>query len=108
MERALILSADTWSMTDERTGKPMSGVSVWYVNDYREDSADSFGYKPTKVAASQDILPLLKGNIPGIFDINFGSRPGAQNKATLTLVSVQKVGNVELFSPAATAFKPKD
>lgn len=31
MERALILSADTWNMNDERTGKPMSGVSVWYV-----------------------------------------------------------------------------
>lgn len=107
MERALILSADVWNMNDERTGKLMSGVSVWYVNDYREDSGDSFGCKPTKVAASQEILPLLKGNVPGIFDINFGSRPGAQNKATLTLVSVQKVGSVELFSPAPSSVNTK-
>lgn len=105
MERVLILSADAWDMTDERTGRPMSGISVWYANDYREDTEVSFGYKPTKVAATPEILSQLKGNLPGIFDINFGSRPGTQNKATLTLISVQKVAPIDLFGKHTT-FSP--
>lgn len=108
MERALILSADTWNMNDERTGKPMSGVSVWYVNDYRDDTDESFGYKPTKVAATEEILTQLKGNLPGLFDINFGSRPGSQNKATLTLISVQKVSPIDLFAPSTSFPKSSD
>lgn len=57
--------------------------------DYRDDTDESFGYKPTKVAATEEILTQLKGNLPGLFDINFGSRPGSQNKATLTLIRIQ-------------------
>lgn len=106
MERVLILSADVWDVTDERTGRPMTGISVWYANDYREDTEVSFGYKPTKVAATPEILSQLKGILPGIFDINFGSRPGIQNKATLTLISVQKVAApINLFAEH-TAFSP--
>lgn len=105
MERALILSADVWSMNDERTGKPMSGVSVWYVNDYRDDSGDSFGYKPTKVSGTAEILSQLRGKIPGVFEVSFGSRPGAQNKAQLTLVAVKHVAAVDLFAEH-TAFSP--
>ncbi|WP_421354751.1 hypothetical protein [Aeromonas veronii] len=104
-ERALILSADVWSMKDEQSGKPLSGVSVWYVNDYREDADDSFGFKPTKVSGTQEILSELRGKTPGVFEVSFGSRPGAQNKAQLTLVGVKHVAAVDLFAEH-TAFSP--
>lgn len=104
-ERALILSADAWDMKDEQSGKPLSGVSVWYVNDYREDSYDSFGFKPTKVSGTQEILSELRGKTPGVFEVSFGSRPGALNKAQLTLVGVKHVAAVDLFAEH-TAFSP--
>lgn len=110
-ERALILSADVWNMKDEQSGKPLSGVSVWYVNDYRDDSTESFGFKPTKVSATAETLLDLRGKLPGVFEVSFGSRPGAQNKAQLTLVGVKHVAAVDLFAEH-TAFssstKPND
>lgn len=101
-ERALVLSADVWSMPDERTGEIRNGVSVWYMNEYREDTDKSFGYKPTKVSAAPEMLDILRAaKLPAICDLDFGSRPGKEGKATLTLVGMKAVKNVELFDKAA-------
>lgn len=98
MEKALILSADSWSMADEKTGEMRNGVSVWFVNNYREDMPDAVGFKPTKVSADVSLLPLLRNaKLPAIFDMHYGSRPGAQGKATLTLIKADKVASVNLF-----------
>lgn len=103
-ERALVLSADAWEMPDEKTGEIRKGVSVWYVNSYREDEAKSVGFKPTKLAATFDAFDQLRvGGLPGLFEMDFGTRPGAQNKATLTLISAKHVGKVELFGKAKAA-----
>lgn len=102
-DRAVVLSADVWEFTDEKTGEVRKGASVWYVNDYRDDSADGLGFKPTKVTATPEIFDQLRGaQLPAMFDLEFGSRPGAQNKATLTLVRMKHQGDVDLFAtPAA-------
>lgn len=103
MERALILSADSWSMPDEKTGKDISGVSVWYVNDYRADSSEAFGFKPTKVSADPSLLKSLSvAKLPALFDMHYGSRPGAQGKATLTLIKADKIASVNLFGELPT------
>lgn len=97
-ERALILSVDRWEMTDERTGEMRRGLSVWYVNEYREDTADAIGYKPTKVSADLELFPLFaKARLPALFDMSYGSRPGAQGKATLTLIKADPLANVNIF-----------
>lgn len=102
MEHALILSADSWEMADEKTGELRKGVSVWYVNDYRDDTPHSIGYKPTKVSAEPLLLEVLrKAQLPALFDMTYGSRPGAQGKATLTLTGVKHVANVKLFNGSA-------
>ena len=101
-ERALILSCDAWDMVDEKTGEKRVGLSVWYVNEYRDDSDLAFGYKPTKVSADRDLLDSFKSaGLPALFDLDFGSRPGAQGKATLTLVSARKLSSVNLFQQSA-------
>lgn len=103
-EKALILSADAWEMPDERTGEIRKGVSVWYVNDYREDTQTAVGFKPTKVSADSSMIEVLRtAKLPSLFDLHFGSRPGAQGKATLTLVSISHIADVDVFtvSPAA-------
>lgn len=104
MEKALILSADSWSMPDEKTGEIRTGVSVWFVNDYREDTDQAVGFKPTKVSADTDLLPLLRAaKLPAVFNMHYGSRPGAQGKATLTLIKADKIASVNLFSEPAKA-----
>lgn len=97
-ERALVLSGDAWEMKDERTGELLSGVSVWYVSNYREDDEKSAGFKPTKIAASMETFKAIRlDGLPGVFELDFASRPGAQNKAALTLVGAKHVGKVDLF-----------
>jgi len=103
-ERALVLSVDKWEMADERTGEIRKGLSVWYVNEYREDSDEGFGYKPTKVSADLSLLDTFrKAKLPSMCEMNYGSRPGAQGKATLTLTEATIVANLNLFNPVAKA-----
>jgi len=103
-ERALVLSCDSWDMTDEKTGEMRRGLSVWYVNDYRDDGSESLGFKPTKVSADRQLLDKLRdAKLPALFDLDFGSRPGAQGKATLTLIGLTKVQSVDLFRTAQKA-----
>lgn len=100
MEVCLILSADKWSMPDENTGEIREGTSVWFLNNYRDDSESSAGDKPTKVSAPTDLFNELKGKLPGYFQMHYGSRPGSQSKAQLTLIGCTFVKQAEL------AFKP--
>lgn len=100
-ERALVLSVDKWEMVDERTGELRKGLSVWYVNEYREDTDTGFGFKPTKVSADPSLLDTFKkARLPSLFDMHYGSRPGAQGKATLTLVQADGIANVNVFAMA--------
>lgn len=100
-EKALVLSADAWEMPDERTGELRKGVSVWLLSNYREDDARSVGFKPTKLAGSFEAFDQLRaGGVPGMFEIDYATRPGKDNKATLTLVAAKHVGKVELFGKA--------
>jgi len=92
-ERALVLSADPWEMPDERTGEIRRGVSVWYVNAYREGDS---GLKPTKVSADMKLLPSLRACLPAICEVEFGSRPGAGNKAQLSLVNLKVISPFEI------------
>lgn len=101
-EKALVLSADAWEMADEKTGELRKGVSVWYVSNYREDDVKSAGFKPTKLAGTFEAFDALRASgLPGLFELDFATRPGAQNKATLTLVAAKHVGKVELFGKAS-------
>ena len=53
MELVCVLSADKWRMTDDRTGEIREGVSIYYVNDYRDETEHSVGFRPTKAPASE-------------------------------------------------------
>lgn len=97
-EKVLVLSADSWGMTDEKTGQMLAGVSVWYLNDYREDTDKSFGFKPTKIGCNDQVYAALRNHpLPAYFELSFGAKPGAGNKATLVLNDVKFVGAIDLF-----------
>lgn len=97
-ERVLLCSVDTWDMADEKTGEMRRGITVWYLNEYREDAVGQFGFKPTKVGAVPELLQVLTTTkLPAVADVDFGSRPGAQNKATLTLTGVVRAQSINVF-----------
>jgi hypothetical protein len=103
----LVLSADRWSMTDEKTGKPMGGVSIWFVNDYREDTEDGLGFKPTKVGAPADLWPALRATkFPAVCELVSTFKPGAGGKASVVISGVKVLRELpELFSAASTGSK---
>jgi len=45
-ERALILSADHYTIADEKTGEINELYQVWYCSDYRENTETEVGSKP--------------------------------------------------------------
>lgn len=106
---ALVLSADAWNMTDEKTGEQMSGVSIWFLTDYRDQThATQVGYKPAKVGGSPELLEKLRTMaLPAQCEMVYGAKPGAGGKATLTLNDVVFVKSVDVFGNAANAASAK-
>lgn len=97
----LILSADVWEMTDEKTGKTNTGVTVYFINSYREDTQDTLGFKPSKVSATLEQFKKLKANsLPALYDIDFSTKPGAQGKVTVVIQDVKFIKAIELFKKA--------
>lgn len=100
-DRALILSADHYSITDQKTGELNELYQVWYVNDYREDSDREFGFKPIKMLIEPAVFQQLRAQeLPALFDLELKSRPGKANAAALTVVGFKFVSKPEIF-PAA-------
>ncbi|RNE89381.1 hypothetical protein EBL85_16355 [Marichromatium sp. AB32] len=98
----LVLSVDPWEMQDERTGESRRGLSIWYLNQYRDGE---LGQKPTKISASLDLMSDLRGRVPCVCDLDFGSRPGAGNKAVLTVVALDVIEEFDLVGVIQNAMK---
>jgi hypothetical protein len=95
--QVLILSADQYRVVND-SGEVIEGVTVWYLNDYRDASQQSVGFKPTKISAQLEMWPVLKGlNLPALCELDFVTRPGAQGKPTLQLRDIKHLQAVELF-----------
>lgn len=104
-ELALVLSGDAWDMEDEKTHERLSGVSVWFLTDYRESDSlgtGPVGFKPAKTGSTPALLEKLRSmNLPAVCEMHYGSRPGAGGKATLVLSDVTFVRAVDCFSAVA-------
>jgi len=86
MERVLLLSADPWEMTDERTGEIIRGVSFWFVSDYRKGE---YGLKPIKISGDKSLMAKVSGLLPCVAGLSFGLKPAAGNKAGLQLDDIE-------------------
>lgn len=106
-DRALILSADHYSITDQKTGELNELYQVWFVNDYREDSDREFGFKPIKMLIDPSVFDQLRAQeLPALFDLELKSRPGKANAAALTVVGFKYVSTPEIFPNASKTAKP--
>jgi len=95
----LILSVDRYEFVDERTKETKSGATVWAVNNYREDSAESSGYKPTKLSIQDALFKTFKtSQLPALFDIEFTAKPGKDGKPTLVVVDAKFESSFALFA----------
>ena len=100
-ERVFLQSVDPWKI--EESG--LTGWSAWYSNNYRDGDN---GFKPTKSGIVDDLAKSLLGKLPCLANVSFSSRPGAGNKATLVITSVEIVAPVDFpaFLNASTPKKP--
>lgn len=95
----LLLSADQYNVTNEATGEILRGITMFYLNDYREDTAQSLGYKPTKISAPMELWATLqKLEVPCIAELSFITRPGAMGKATAVVNGIEFVRAAPLFA----------
>ena len=105
-DRALILSADHYSIPDKDTGEVQNLFQVWYCTDYRSSSSKELGLKPTKVLTTPEIFELLrKQELPAIFDLDLRSRPGKGNAAALMIVGYEYVSTPVLFPSVVSKTK---
>ena len=94
----LVLSADRWRMTDDKTGEVREGVSLHYLTDYREETDNSVGFKPMKVGASDAAFAEIKrGGAPGLYDLALKSRPGKDGVPTFQIVGAKLINRLDLF-----------
>jgi hypothetical protein len=102
METALVLSADSWEMTDESTGEVRRGVSLCFVNQYRDATDKSVGLRPTKTSATAEVFEAIrKGGAPGLYQLDFRTRPGKEGKPVLTAARAEFVRKLDLFGESA-------
>lgn len=100
MEKTLLLSADKWEFTDEKTGEVKHGVTLTYINAYRDQDESSLGYKPTSLSAGVEVWPELQGkNLPALCEMGFGSKPGTKSnpKPTVYISTLRYVSAVDVF-----------
>lgn len=97
-DKYLVLSVDRYEFTDERTKELKSGATVWAINDYREDTAESAGFKPSKMSIVEELFKTFRAaDLPAFFDVSFTLRPGKDNKPTATISGAKLVKSVPLF-----------
>lgn len=107
-DRVLVLSADHYSIPHEKTGEIQELFQLWFVSDYREDTATELGCKPIKMLTTPQLFEQLRPHdLPAVFDLELRSRPGKANAAALMVVGFKHISTPDLFSqhaePAAKA-----
>lgn len=88
METCVLLSARRYEFTDEKTGRPVEGVSLTYLTGEVEKTDDQRGMFPLSITAPVESFAALQV-VPGIYDMDFKQRPGKGGKPTLQCVSLR-------------------
>jgi len=101
MEQFLVLSADFYEIPDEKTGATNTICKAYAINDYREDSDTSKGFKPLNFTINYDQFKELKKNaLPAMYEIGVSTRPGAQGKPAVVVSTLKFIKAVEVFKKA--------
>ncbi len=89
-ETVLILRAQKYEFTSEKTGEIIKGCNVVYVNDYQVETDSAVGDSPMKVSASDEVFAEIKKNkAPGIYEIGTRTKPGKDGQATVVMTQAK-------------------
>lgn len=101
VDKYLVLSVDRYEFTDDK-GQLRTGATVWAINEYREDTAESAGAKPTKLSIVEDLFKTFRAaQLPALFDVEFTLRPGKDGKPTAVVSNAKHLKSVPLFDKKA-------
>jgi hypothetical protein len=106
MSTALILSADHYTIPDAQTGEVQNLHQVWMANDYRVSTEKEKGCKPVKTLVDPTVFAeLMKHELPSLFDVDLGMRPGKGNTLAATVVGFKFLGTPKIFSAPVSVGK---
>lgn len=91
-ETVLILRAQKYEFTSEKTGEIIKGCNLYYINDSQVETDSAVGDAPMKVAASDEAFREIKLNkAPGVYEINTRTKPGKDGQATVVVTQAKFV-----------------
>lgn len=91
-ETVLILRAQKYEFTSEKTGEIIKGCNLFYINDYQVETEHAVGDAPMKVAASDEVFREVKlHKAPGVYQINTRTKPGKDGQATVVVTQAKFV-----------------
>jgi hypothetical protein len=88
METCVLLAARRYQFTDDKTGRPVEGVSLTYLTGDSETTPDQRGMFPLSITAPLEVFGLLT-EVPGVYDMDFKQRPGKGGKPALQVVGLR-------------------
>ncbi len=94
----ILTYAKPWQMQDERTGAYREGLSVEYLacetlNPVVNDDG-SVGVRHCKESVPLNMSTSIT-KVPGLYELEFGMKPGSRGKMEVKLVGVKYVGDVK-------------
>lgn len=97
VQKGIVIYAKPWAMQDEKTMVNRQGISIEYLAAenlnpvVNEDG--SLGVRHCK-----ESVPLTMNEsiikVPGIYDLEFGMKPGSRGKMEVKLVGLNYIGDV--------------
>lgn len=110
-QRILLLYANTWTMTDDKTGEFKTGVSVnFYFNltlDPVKNADGSIGMRSAKASMAVDRMKKCI-QAPALYDAEFEMSVGSDGKPVMKIVDLDYISSVtvtEILKAEETAKK---
>lgn len=95
---ALVVSADLYEITDQKTGEELKLHQVWFIAEYREATDKEKGCKPIKMLTTPEIFhELMNHPLPALFDLDIKVRPGSKNSVAATITGFRFLSVPKIF-----------
>lgn len=98
VQTGILIYAKAWAMQDEKTGANRQGISIEYLACenlkpvVNEDG--SMGVRHCKESVPLTLQESII-KIPGLYDLEFGLKPGSKGKMEVKLVGLNYIGDVK-------------
>ncbi len=97
VQKGILIYAKSWQMVDEKTGANRQGISIEYLacEDLKPvvNEDGSMGVRHCK-----ESVPLTMRDsiikVPGLYDLEFGMKPGSRGKMDVKIVGLNYIGDV--------------